>query len=170
VPPPQGLGGLLPAAFSYRNIGELTDTGVELSLDYRPSAEWRAFFNYSWQDEPETEGIDPVTLPSGRVVPAVNIPPEHRVNLGASFNGERIFASAVVNYVDEAFWTDVLDSRFWGFTDSYTAVNGTIGTYLGGDRVTISLTGHNIFDEEIQQHIFGDIIARKVTGQLLFRF
>jgi len=30
--------------------------------------------------------------------------------------------------------------------------------------------GANIFDEEVQQHVFGDIISRKITGQVGFHF
>jgi hypothetical protein len=30
--------------------------------------------------------------------------------------------------------------------------------------------GSNVTDEEVQQHIFGDIISRKIVGQIGFRF
>ncbi len=74
-----------------------------------------------------------------------------------------------VNYVDEAFWTDVLDSRFWGPTDEYTSLNLTLG-YHFNDNITFSVVGNNITDERIQQHVFGDIISRRVTGNLRFSF
>ena len=170
IPPPFGLAGLLPSSFSYRNIGEITDQGVEFSFDYRPSTYWSMFFNYSWQDEPETKGIDQVFLPNGNLIDPINQPPENRVNFGASYSGNRFFGNATVNYQDEAFWTDVLDSRFWGPTDSWTMVNLAVGVYLAGDKVTVSVKGQNAFDEEIQQHVFGDIIAQKITGQVTFRF
>lgn len=38
------------------------------------------------------------------------------------------------------------------------------------ERLTLQILGANLFDEDVQQHIFGDIIGRKVTGQLGFRF
>jgi hypothetical protein len=38
------------------------------------------------------------------------------------------------------------------------------------ERMTVKLIGANIFDEKVQQHIFGDIISRKVTAQVGFRF
>ena len=111
-----------------------------------------------------------VTLPNGTTRDPVNTPPEHRANLGLAYNGARFFVGGTANYVDDAFWTDVLDSRYWGPTDSYTQINLSAGVYLSGDRVTLSIIGQNIFDEEIQQHVFGDILRRKVTGQVLFRF
>jgi hypothetical protein len=39
---------------------------------------------------------------------------------------------------------------------------------LLGDRVTVSLSGQNALDERVQQHVLGDIISRKVTGQIRF--
>lgn len=161
VPPPQGLAGLLPALFSYRNIGESTDQGVELSLAWRSSSPWSWSFNYSWQDEPEVKGIN---------ANEVNLPPENRANFSLGFNGETFFANSNVNYQDEAFWTDVLDSRFHGPTDAFTQVNLTLGVRLMGDQLQLSVIGNNIFDEEIQQHVFGDLISRKIIGQILWNF
>ena len=109
-------------------------------------------------------------LSSGQIVEAVNIPPEWRGNAGASYSGRLFFASGVVNYQAEAFWTDVLDSRFWGPTEAFTSVDVTGGVYLAGDLVTLSVSGHNIFDADVQQHIFGDIIGRKFIGRVILRF
>ncbi len=162
--------GLFPLSFSYRNIGETTDQGVEISLQVRPSAEWSYFLNYSYQDEPEVKGVDRVRLPNGTVRDAVNTPPENRLNAGLAYDGGRFFVNGNVNYAGEAFWTDVLDSRFWGPTEDYTQVNVSAGVRFSGDRVTLSVNAQNVFDEDVLQHVFGDIIGRKVTGQLLFRF
>jgi outer membrane receptor protein involved in Fe transport len=155
------LAGLLPAAFSYRNIGELIDQGAELSLQGRPSPEWSWFVNYSYQDEPDVTGI-----PQGEV----NLPPENRFNLGLAYDVARWFANANVNYQDEAFWTDVLDSRFFGPTDDFTQLNVAVGFRFANDRATFQVSGQNVLDEDVQQHVFGDIIGRKVTGQLTFDF
>ena len=151
----------LPSVFSYRNIGEQVDEGLEFSFDYRPNLQWSFNFNYSFQEEPELDG-----LPEGER----NLPPENRWNVGLAYNGPQWYFDASVNYVDEAFWTDVLDSRFWGTTDDYTIVNLSVGVRLMDDKVTLSLMGNNIFDEDVQQHIFGDIISRKVVGQVRFEF
>jgi iron complex outermembrane receptor protein len=168
--PPFPFAETFPAVFTYRNVGKAIDKGLEFSVNIRPATEWSAFLNYSYQDKPEVSGIDQVTLPNGTVRDALNTPPEHRFNAGFGYDGDRLFANGNVNWVDEAFWTDVLDERFWGPTDSYTQVNLGFGVRLNGDQTTISVTAQNIFDEEVLQHIFGDIISRKVSGQLLFRF
>lgn len=154
------LAGALPAAFTYRNIGEKINKGVEVSLDIRPSTAWRFNLNYSYQDEPEVTGINPNEI---------NLPPKNRFNAAVGYDSDKFFADATVNYVDEAFWTDVLDSRFWGPTDEYTALNLTLG-YHFTDNVTFSVVGNNITDERIQQHVFGDIISRRVTGNLRLSF
>lgn len=161
IPPPQGLAGVLPSRFSYRNIGQTTDEGVEASLMYRSTLPWSWSLNYSYQADPEVEGI-----PREQI----NTPPRHRANLSLGYNGDLFFTSGNVNYQDEAFWTDVLDSRFHGPTEEFTQVNLTVGVRLLNDRLQLSVIGSNIFDEEVQQHIFGDIISRKISGQILWSF
>ncbi len=162
---------VFPAVQSYRNVGEVIDTGVEIGFNKRPrNSNWSYFFNYSWQDEPEVKGIDLETLPNGQRVLALGTPPEHRANVGISWDGGKLYFNTNANYVDEAFWTDVLDSRFWGPTDSYTAINLGAGIRFGQDKYTLSVTAQNVTDEDVQQHIFGDVISRKITGQLVARF
>lgn len=149
-----------PSLFSYRNIGKITEDGVEFSIDGHAGDSVTWGLNYSYQADPDVEGI-----PREQV----NTPPEHRANFNLGYSGARFFASGNVNYVDEAFWTDVLDARFHGPTDSYTQLNLSLG-YRFGDKVTFSIIGNNVLDEEIQQHVFGDIISRKVVGQVLIDF
>jgi iron complex outermembrane receptor protein len=148
--------GNLPAEFSYRNVGEIRNRGVELALQ-RQRQPWSWFANYSWQDRPSVRGI-----PANEV----NVPPEHRFNAGASYSAGRFFGGLSVNHAAEALWTDVLDARFHGPTDDYTMTNLTLGVRFRRDRVGVSLTGQNVFDERVQQHVFGDILSRKVTGQV----
>ncbi len=155
----------LPSGFSYRNIGETIDQGVELGIDARPSDKWSFFFNYSYQKEPETKGIE---VAPGTNLVAVNVPPENRINAGVAYDAGSWFVNSNVNYVDEALWTDVLN--IIGPTDSFTQANLSIGYRFAGDKATFSIIGSNIFDEDVQQHIFGDVISRKVSAQLLYRF
>ena len=117
------------------------------------------FFNYSYQAVPQL---------SGDVQFAVNIPPRNRFNVGFAYAGPRIFGSMSVNYTDEAFFADVL--TFEGFTDSYWMVDATVGYHFMRDQLTLKLRGVNLLDDTIQQHIFGDIISRRVVAELGFRF
>ena len=160
--PVVGFGGLFPARFSYRNIGETTDRGVEISLQQRSGA-WSWFLNASWQDDPEFEGISDTS--------EQNLAPEWRANAGFGYDTGPWFVNLNVNYQDEAFWGDVaLSPATVGFTDSFTLLNVGIGVRLLDERLTLQVIGANVTDEEARQHFFGDIISRKVTGQLGLRF
>ena len=75
-----------------------------------------------------------------------------------------------MNYQDEAFWQDVLDARFHGPTESYTQVNGAVGMRWMDDKLTTTLKLINLFDKEIQSHVFGDVLRRQVIGELRVQF
>jgi hypothetical protein len=75
-----------------------------------------------------------------------------------------------VNYTDEAYWQDVLDARFAGTTDAFTLVNGAIGYRWYNDKIVTSLKLTNIANQEVQQHIFGDIMRRQVVGEVRLGF
>ncbi|HET9768169.1 MAG TPA: TonB-dependent receptor [Thermoanaerobaculia bacterium] len=154
-----GFGGRVPSNYSYRNIGKTIDRGVEASLQQRHGA-WSWFANASWQDEPEFEGLDDIS--------EQNLPPTWRANLGLGYDPGRWFFDVNANYQDEAFWGDVLFAH--GTTDAFTMVNVSTGVRLWEERVTLQVIGANIFDEEVQQHVFGDIISRKITGQIGINF
>jgi iron complex outermembrane receptor protein len=164
IPPP------LPETFSWFNFGEAINQGVEASLGMRLGRGWTAFVNYSWQDEPEVTDIPPTTLPNGEEVPSVNIPPANRFNVGAQWNGRRFYASGDVNYQDEAFWTDVLGPQFWGPTDSFIQLNLGFGVRFKNETIVLSVYGQNLLDADAQQHVFGEIIGRKVSAQVRFIF
>jgi len=76
----------------------------------------------------------------------------------------------LVNYTDEAYWQDVLDARFAGTTDAFTLVSGSIGYRWFNEKIVTSLKLTNIGNQEIQQHIFGDILRRQVVGEVRFGF
>jgi outer membrane receptor protein involved in Fe transport len=156
-----GFGGLFPSNFSYRNIGETTDQGVELTFQQRLGTSWSWFANASWQDEPEFKGIEDSETSQNR-------PPEYRANLGLSYDNGAFFLNTNINYQDEAYWADV--PLAVGSTDAFTQVNLAVGFRLLDERMTLQVIGSNIFDEDIQQHYYGDILSRKITGQIGFRF
>ncbi|MCP4248942.1 MAG: TonB-dependent receptor, partial [bacterium] len=146
-----------PAVFTYRNIGEIVNEGIELSLQIRPSRSWRIDANYTYQQEPEVTGIP---------VEEVNVPPENVVNLGVSYDAARFYVNGNLNFVDDAYWADVLNIQ--GLTDAYTQVNVGLGWRLQGGKTTLAINGSNIFDEEVRQHLFGDIISRKISAEVRF--
>ena len=170
VLPPQALsfmalaGVVLPrTAFTVVNLGPTRQLGAELWLDQRISRSTSAWFNYSWQGEPQILESDNPFLPT-----ELSLPPTHRVNVGASLNGSRFLGNASVSAATAAFWSDVLTSEFHGYSDGYTMVNGSFGMKWNSGAITTLIKVTNLFNQSIQQHIFGDILRRTVTGEVRF--
>jgi iron complex outermembrane receptor protein len=153
-----GLAGVVPSDYSYRNIGKTIDRGLEFSLD-QSYDDWYWWANLSWQDDPDITGADPLD---------VNRAPEWRANFGIGQDRNSFFWNANVNYQDESYWADVLFAR--APTDAFTQVNASVGWRFRDDSLTLKLIGQNIFDEELQQHIFGDIIDRRLDAQVSISF
>ena len=158
------LGVFLPrTAFTQVNLGPTRQLGAELWLDQRISRSASAWFNYSWQDKPTILDSDNPYLPT-----ELALPPTHRVNVGATVDGTRFLGNASVSTATKAFWTDVLTSEFHGYSDGYTMVNGSFGVKWNSGAVTTLLKVTNLFNQSIQQHIFGDILRRTVVGEVRF--
>ena len=153
-------GGGIPSEFSYRNLGTVKDKGFEFGVDAAVNRALNVFANYSYQFEPEPDFA----------IEEVNLPPTNRVNAGFNFNQRMFLGNMSVSYQDGAFWQDVLDSRFHGSTESYTQVNGALGVKWAGDRLITTIKVSNLLNEEIQSHIFGDILRRQVVGELRVQF
>ncbi len=123
------------------------------------------FANYSWQADPKsTDPARPYPVDS------ISIPPHNRFNVGLNWNHRRYVGSASVNHTDKAFWTDVLGSSFNGFTDAFTMVNASFGLRWADGKITTSVKGTNLFNQTIQQHVFGDILKRSLVGEVRFAF
>ena len=168
--PPQALtfmalaGVVLPrTAFTYVNLGPTQQVGAELWVDRRISRSASAWFNYSWQDEPRILDSDNPFLPT-----ELSLPPTHRVNVGASLNGSRFLGNVSVSAASAAFWSDVLTPEFHGYSDGYTMVNGSFGMKWSDGAITTLVKVTNLFNQSIQQHIFGDILRRTVVGEVRF--
>jgi outer membrane receptor protein involved in Fe transport len=170
VDPPPGwplplaiLDGLsLPKLFQWGSVGNLSESGFETSVDWPIAGGFSGSANYSFQSRPDVTGVN------GGSPPPVNIPPHHRVNLSVSGTHRRFVGSLTVSYTDRAFWTDVLAIQGW--TDRFWLVGATGGVNFKGDRIGWSVKGTNLADRAVQHHIFGDLIRRRVTTELRFRF
>jgi hypothetical protein len=156
-------GSPLPSEFTYVNLGKFRDKGVELGIDAAVNQYFNVFVNYSYQWDP-----DPVD--ENFNLAELNLPPNNRFNAGFNFSYNRFLGNLGVNYTDEAFWQDVLDARFHGTTDAYTLVNAGFGVRWAGDRVVTSVKVNNLANEDVLQHIFGDIIKRQVVGEIRVTF
>lgn len=154
----QGAG--FPANFTYLNFGKTTQKGVELGVD--TSTKYANFFaNYSYQAKPKPEGFD---------ISELNLPAENRFNIGASLNSDRFLGNVSISYSDSAFWQDVLDDRYHGATKAYTLVNAGFGVRWARNRLTTSVKATNLANDDVQQHVFGDVLKRQIVGELRVKF
>jgi iron complex outermembrane receptor protein len=156
---------LFPSDLQFLNSGPIRYEGIEFSFEHRESSSLSFFANYSYQTDPESLDV-PNPFPKNQLYE----PPNHRFNVGADFLFTRYFANANIQYVSSAFWTDVLDRRYWGPTDSFTMVNTGIGRKWIDGKIVTSLNITNLFNSSIQQHVFGDIIKRTITAEFRFIF
>ena len=154
-------GGSFPARFTYLNFGRVTQKGLELGVESSINTSVDVFANYSFQAEPEPDGFD---------ISELNLPPENRFNVGVRFNNRRALANLSVSYTDSAYWQDVLDDRYHGTTDAYTIVNGGFGLRWFDGQLTTSVKVINLANQEVQQHVFGDILKRQWVGELRVLF
>lgn len=146
----------LPKTFTFRNIGRIDDQGIEVGLRARLDRS-DVYLNYSWQDAPE---------PGALTINEINIPPAHRFNAGIAGGWRDVFYGASVSFVDEAVWNDVLDARFHGPTEAFTTLDLTVGAVILDGQAEISVRGTNLTDAAFQQHVYGDIIGRRVVAEL----
>ncbi|MGH9371849.1 MAG: hypothetical protein ACRD15_10000, partial [Vicinamibacterales bacterium] len=154
-------GASFPARFTYLNFGRVTQRGLELGVDTALNDSVTVFANYSWQGEPDPDGFD---------LSELNLPAENRFNTGVSFNSRRFLGNLSISYSGDAFWQDVLDARYHGTTEAYTLVNGGFGLRWLDDQLTTSVKLINLANQDVQQHVFGDVLKRQVIGELRVAF
>lgn len=152
--------GGLPSEFSYRNLGEVKNRGFELGVDGAVNQALNVFANYSFQAEPVPD-FDKSEI---------NLPPTHRVNAGFNFSQGHYLGNLSVAYVDDAYFQDVLDARFAGPTEAYTQVNGAFGVKFAKDKLQTTIKVINLLNQDIQSHVFGDIMKRQVLGEVRVMF
>src|SRR5882762_341309 len=156
---------VLPSSFTYLNLGKIKDKGIELGVDGAVNRYLNVFTNYSYQWKPVAED-----LPVGTSIADINWPAKNRFNAGFDFSYQRLIGNMSVNRTDSAYWQDVLDVRYAGVTKPFTLVNVGVGVKWAGDRVVTSLKVINLANQNVQQHIFGDILKRQVVGEARFIF
>jgi iron complex outermembrane receptor protein len=149
-------GASLTGRFTYMNFGKSTQQGFELGANSQVNEEVNVFANYSWQGKPDPKDFD---------ISELNIPAKHRFNIGGGWTPGRFLTNLSISYSSKAFWQDVLTDPYHGTTDAYTLVNAGVG-YRWNDRFTTSVKATNIGNDDVQQHVFGDIVKRQIMAEL----
>ena len=83
---------------------------------------------------------------------------------------DRFVGSLSLSHQDKAYWKDILAPLYIGWTKAFTVVNGSFGVKWAGGKVTTTVKANNIFNQLMQQHVFGDIIKRQIVGEARFSF
>lgn len=182
------LDGQIPSLFRYENRAEAENRGFELGLSWDAPGGVSTFLNYSWQDDPRTGGvsmldrIDSVLAETaldedldgdGAVADTsdfVNIPAKHRISFNVQLDRRRWYSALSYDFIAKTFWQDVLTSDFWGWVDSYSLVGLRGGVRWPSSGIELSGQVTNLLDQRIQQHIYGDIIERRVLFSLGWRW
>jgi hypothetical protein len=120
--------------------------------------------SYTFQDAPKATGADP------RYPLQLNRQPKSMASAGLIYQGQTWNGSVDTSYVGEAYWSDVLDARFWGTTSSFVLLNAKAVYPLPGVPMQLALSGTNLLDRRIKQHVFGDIYRRHVSAELQVRW
>ena len=149
---------LLPHVFTFVNLGEVVDRGIELSgqFEYAPLS---VHGSYTFQATPRLESDTNPPL-------QINRPPRHQGGAGLTYRRNGWTAAGDLRYTGEAFWSDVLTPPFWGTTDGFWNLNGRAAYRLTNRNWELWLSGTNLLDEKIKSHVFGDIVRRRVTAGL----
>jgi len=162
------MGIQFPSTILTLNIGSERYTGIELSANHTFRTGLTLFGNYSYQRLPEM--LDPIGDPMRPPSDTVSTPPLRRYNLGASYNGQTYLGNVTVNHSDEAFFAQGIQPFYYGYSDSYTMVSATVGRHWKDGWLTTNLKVLDLFDQSVQQHVFGDVLRRTIMLEALFRF
>jgi len=156
-------GSPLPSHYTYLNKGRLKSTGIEMGLNAAVAMGVNVYINYSYQPDPKPSG-------ENFTIADVNLPPHNRFNTGLNFSKTRFLGDVSLSYQDKAYWKDVLAPLYVGWTEAFTVVNGSFGVKWMGGKLVTTVKANNIFNANMQQHVFGDIIKRQVVGEARFSF
>ena len=161
-------GSPLPAHYTYLNKGRLQAKGIEVGLNAAAAKGVNVFVNYSYQPDPKPSPREG----SGETftIADVNLPPHNRFNTGLNFAKDRYLGDVSLSYQDKAYWKDVLAPLYVGWTEAFTTVNGSFGVKWAGGKLMTTVKANNIFNANMQQHVFGDIIKRQIVGEARFSF
>ena len=161
--PPQVIAfipGGLPGRFTYLNFGKSTQQGIELGANTQVKTDVDLFVNYSWQGKPDPKDFD---------LSELNIPAKNRFNAGVAWTPGRFLSNLSISYSGKAYWQDVLTDPYHGTTDAYTLVNAGLG-YRWNDQFTTSIKAINLGNDDVQQHVFGDVTKRQIMAELRVNF
>jgi hypothetical protein len=49
-------------------------------------------------------------------------------------------------------------------------IDACLGLHSTDREITVAVRGSNLLNRPVQQHVFGDVIRRAITGEISFQF
>jgi iron complex outermembrane receptor protein len=151
-----------PSAYTYKNLGEVKNKGLELGWD-SGIGDVTYYANYSYTPNPVPSFPG---LTDAQALAEINLPAKHRFNYGITATIGKLFVAHELNYVDDTYWQDILDARYAGPIESQTIANVTVGAKLNRGKAIVQMRVNNLTNEEVRQHIFGDVMKRSIMFEL----
>ena len=144
-----------PPKFITGNFGKTTVKGIDLGLRYFLPKGVSLWSNYSFLDIKMTQEQLPPNAP------------ENKWNVGLSFTRPGGFSADMrVRRVDTFEWASGV---LVGTIEAYTLTDVNLGYRLRDDRIRISITGSNIFDNQHIELIRGAEIGRQILGKVAYK-
>ena len=156
---------------SYRNFGEVTIRGLDLSMAYYPGADWRLTGNYSFVDDNFFENLQlsDSESPGGSADIAINAP-QHKAKLGAAYNFARL-GLEVGGRVRYNGSFPMNSGVYIGEVDSYTVLDLNLSYQLPLEQdLVLQVDAGNVLNQAYRSFVGAPEVGRLVFGQVGVRF
>jgi len=136
------------------NFGEVDTQGAEVSLNHALARGLSLDFNYAYLDFTVRDELPEAPLAANG--------PEHKANLGVTYNRDKVSASASLRWVDSFRWSEGL---LRGPVPSYEVLN-VAGIYNLTDTWQVGLNVSNLLDDVHYETFSGDLLERRVVAHV----
>ena len=158
----------LAMVLTYRNYEDITISGLDLSLAYFPTAQWRLTGSYSYVSRnffkslryTNVPGVGDITLNS----------PRHKFKLGATYDFARLGLSVggALRFTDSF---PMQSGVYVGDVDAYTVLDLKLNYRLPVERdMVFHIDGSNVLNTCYQSFIGAPEVGRLVFSQVSMRF
>ena len=153
---------------TYRNYEDVTIHGLDLSLAYYPTAQWRLTGNYSFVNENFFENLKYTHVPGSGDI-ALNAP-RHKFKLGSSYDFSRL-GLAVGGALRFTGSFPMQSGVYVGDVDAYTVLDLTLNYRLPVERdLVFHVDGSNVLNTPYRSFIGAPEVGRLVFSQVSLRF
>ena len=153
---------------TYRNYEDVTIHGLDLSLAYYPTSQWRLTGNYSFVNENFFENLKYTHVPGSGDI-ALNAP-RHKFKFGSSYDFSRM-GLGVGGALRFTGSFPMQSGVYVGDVDAYTVLDLTLNYRLPVERdLVFHVDGSNVLNTPYRSFIGAPEVGRLVFSQVSLRF